>query len=165
MNPTLPLLLADFLQWDALSSNRAGLITLTGLSAVFAGLTILCLSMMLLKRIFAVREAPAPAATTPPSSSESVDAASDSPLRHAKPLANAPSQGVRLSVLAAATVALDQYDSGHLALGQSSHVKVRGAAHEVVVVAAGYPDRVRVDGEEVTVLRSRVATESSDVNG
>lgn len=170
MSLTAPFSVTAGIPWESLTEAQAGAITLAGLTAVFTGLVLLCLFMILLKRLFGPtqesavsRETPedgknAQAAVTPETKAAAQEKAAAAPL---SPANQVPEASVELSIITAASLALDLHDQGKIALGALAKVRVGGKLHQATVLATGFPDRVVVDGEEVAVLRSRVAPDAA----
>ena len=64
---------------------------------------------------------------------------------------------VPASLISGATLALHLYDKGELALGETRRFEVDGIKRTVTLLAAGYMNRARVDGEEIAFMLTRVA--------
>jgi hypothetical protein len=167
---TAPFSVAASIPWEKLTEAKAGAITVAGLTAVFTGLVLLCLFMILLKRLFGptqesgVSGVAAEDGTNGQTAKVVETKASVQEKGAAAPLSTAnqaPEASVELSIVTAASLALDLHDQEKIALGSTAKVRVGGKLHQTTVLATGFPDRVVVDGEEVAMLRSRVAPDTA----
>lgn len=158
--------------WSSLSDARAGDISLTGLGAVFAGLLILFGAMALMGWILHGRKVARAAAVAPPEPpSDEVEAeappvvvvAADDVEPEEEPfvLPKTPETLVPSSLVSAAVLALHFYDKGALALGETRRLDVDGIPRTVTLLAEGFMNRARVDGEEVIFSRSRIAPQEA----
>ena len=157
-----------FGRWANLSDVRAGDISLTGLSAVFVGLLILFGFMSFLAYLFHGRNAAAAAdpgrePVEDPSKLEERSRATVDPEPEDLPftLPETPITMVPASLISGATLALHLFDKGELALGEPRRFEVDGIPRTVTLLAAGFMNRARVDGEEVAFSLTRVAPDET----
>jgi len=151
-----------FGRWTNLSDVRAGVIALTGLSAVFIGLLILFGFMSFLAYFFYGRNAAAATAADPSrDQARRAQEATVDPEDLPFTLPETPITMVPASLISGATLALHLYDKGELALGETRRFEVDGIPRTVALLAAGYMNRARVDGEEVAFSLTRVAPDEA----
>jgi len=164
--------------WSNLSDVRAFSISVTGFAVVFCGLMILFGFMALMGWFFhgrkvtaaaellPVPESPARGASGPDSApegppSEVVEVESESVEDEPFVLPETPGHMVPSSLISGAALALHLYEKGGLALGEPRNLEVDGIPRMVTLLAVGFANRARVDGEEIVFSQTRIAPDEA----
>ncbi|MFH1531100.1 MAG: OadG family protein [Pseudomonadota bacterium] len=165
-------------RWSSLADTRAFGISVMGFGAVFSGLLILFGLMALMgwffsRRKVAALEAGQPAPESAAGGSPGPEAAQEEPPAEAAEvesepgeddpfvLPETPAHRVPASLISSAAFALHLYDKGRLALGETRSLTVDGIPRTVTLLAAGFMNRARVDGEEIVFSQTRIAPEEA----
>ena len=163
--------------WSNLSDVRAFSISVTGFAVVFSGLLILFGFMALMGWFFHGRKltaaaelpvaesqangasGPGSAPDGPPTEVAQVDTESgeDEPFV----LPETPGHMVPSSLISGAALALHLYEKGGLALGEPRYLEVDGIPRTVTLLAVGFSNRARVDGEEIVFSQTRIAPDEA----